>query len=30
MEAIAKSNTLQSLSLASNEIDAGPKKIAMV
>ena len=30
MEAISKSNTLVSLSLASTEIEAGPKKIAMV
>ena len=30
MEAITKSNTLQSLNLASNELEAGPKKIAMV
>ena len=26
MEAISKSNTLVSLSLASNELEAGPKK----
>ena len=30
MEAITKSNTLQSLNLASNELEAGPKKIAIV